>query len=190
MGSVTVRAVSRIRLSCFVVGVVFVALLAACGSEKEPSAADGPISTPPSMDPQLVTIRPIVARSPAPCDLPSGTVEMVLPDPAEPAMCIGLGPAGFDASGVARARLSAGSGGGAEVDLELNDSGQAGFTHLASGHIGDRLAIVVGNRAVSTPTVQTPSGERIRIVGLSSDEATELVRAFGGDTTPPATSLT
>lgn len=174
---------SRSDLWRAVVGLVTVALLAACAHGKATTSRPARRT----VDRSLVTVRAIKAQSPAPCGPPTGPAELFLPDPANPALCLALDSAGFDAAGIATARLIATGPTDMAVELDLNEAGKRTFTQLAAAHLGERLAIVVNGRVASTPPVQAPDSTAIEVSGLTAGEATDLVRAFGGDTTPPTT---
>jgi len=159
----------------------------ACGGGDSSAARSTASSYKPPVDPSLVTVRPILGNAPAPCSQ-STPGQVQLPDPANPQSCLVLGPVVVDASQVSSARLIAKGSGPPAVSLDLTGSGQQAFQQFGSEHLGDRAAFVVNGRVVSTPTIQSPTAAGLEISGLTADEATELVRRLGGDTTTPTTS--
>src|SRR5436190_9249352 len=148
------------------------ALLVACASDKTATPAASS-SRRSNVDPNLVTVRPIVSQAPAPCAAPTGPAQLVPPDPSDPNVCLALGAAGVDASGVADARLIATSGNTVAVDLQLNDAGQRGFSQLAGAHLEEKVAILVNGRIVSTAVVHAPDGAALEIAGLTTADATD-----------------
>jgi hypothetical protein len=102
-----------------------------------------------------------------------------------------LGPAGFDATGVAKASLGWDGGTELDVDLALTHDGQRRLDRLAAANLYGQLAIVADGRILSAPNMQSPGPyPSVSIGGISRDEATRLVRRLGGDATIPATTTT
>ena len=161
--------------------------LAACGGDNAPSEASSARSSKPPVDPSLVVVRPVLGDAPSPCSEGMGR-QVQLPDPANPQSCLTLGDVIVDASEVSSARLVAVGAGSPTVSLGLTEAGQHAFQQFGTLHIGERTALIVNGRVVSTPTLQSANAAGLAISGLAADEAAELVRRFAGDSTTPTTS--
>jgi preprotein translocase subunit SecD len=147
----------------------------ACGGEggaKGDQPAAGRRST-------VFALRPVRATPDPPCPLESDG------DPVYPGVtsgtpgCFALGDPVVDEGDVRTASYAYDLSSGPTVSLVLGATGSANLDDYAAGHLGERLAIVVNDRVVSAPAIQSPSFlGRIVINHLPQEEAEQLFKRF------------
>jgi hypothetical protein len=165
--------------------LVFGLLLACCGDGEQG------IVKATKLDPELLTIHPVLSETPPPCSSPTSAGNVVLKvEKGKPDTCLALGASELTARDLRKVVLQeAISGGEVEVALELNEAGTERFSRLAAKSVGRRLAILTKGTLLSAPVVQSPDMEgRIIISGISRDAAADLVRQLGGDASLPKSS--
>jgi preprotein translocase subunit SecD len=91
------------------------------------------------------------------------------------ASCLSVGPAIVDAADVRSASLGDLEGGGKSVSIVLGRNGATNLDAFAARSMGKRIAIVVDEKLVRAPTVQSARFYgRIEVVGLPDGQATAL----------------
>ncbi len=152
--------------------LLMVAVLAAgaCGGDDEPAAADRPAA--------VFALRPVVDESQPPCPKETSSPDVdVLAErqDGKVASCLSVGPAIVDAADVRSASLGDLEGGGKSVSIVLGRNGAANLDAFAARSMGKRIAIVVDEKLVRAPTVQSARFYgRIEVVGLPDGQATTL----------------
>lgn len=116
----------------------------------------------------VVQIRLVIAA------LPSGTGTVTPPGEAEPAaevvlastagpgkaVLYRLGPSTFPEDGVASASATESAPDRFGISVSLTDAGLASLNALAAAHFQEQLAIVVDDRVLATPSIQTRAFDR------------------------------
>jgi preprotein translocase subunit SecD len=154
--------------------LVAIALLVAgaCGGDGDGDSAD------PTRPAAVFALRPVIEESAPPCpkDAPQEDVDIVAERrDGKVSACLSLGPAIVDAADVRTASLGDLENGGKAVGIALGRTGAANLDGFAARSQGKRLAIVVKNKLVRAPVIQSPTfAGRIEVVGLPVDEATAL----------------
>jgi SecD-like export protein len=128
----------------------------------------------------VFALRPVLATPDPPCPVKSDG------DPVYPGVksgtaagCFALGDPIVDDGDVRTASYAYDLSRGPTVSLVLGTTGSANLDDYAAGHPGERLAIVVNDRVVSAPAIQSPSFlGRIVINNLPADEAEQLFKRF------------
>lgn len=133
--------------------------------------------------PTAFALRPVLATSEPPCPDDSATEGAdVLPEikDGKTEACLQLGPAIVETADVQSAALGRHLG-GVSVSVVLGRTGSANLDDFAARSVGKRLAIVVHGKVVRAPAVQTKSFlGRVEVVGLSEDEAEQLLAELDG----------
>jgi preprotein translocase subunit SecD len=156
--------------------VLTVVLGGACGGEggaRRGQAADARRST-------VFALRPVRATPDPPCPRTSDG-DPVYPgvNPGTAPACFALGDPIVDDGDVRTASYAYDLSSGPTVSLVLGRTGSANLDDYAAGHQGQRLAIVVNDRVVSAPAIQSPSFlGRIVISHLPQEEAEQLFNRF------------
>lgn len=165
-------------------------LLVSCndgGGGAEPGAPTTEGDAEVSVEPDVVTIHPVLGESAPPCEPIGAELVLQLDDHIVGTVCFTLGAAEVDASMVLDAGLTVHAPDVFGVAVELDDVGARALDAMAArAYPGRRLAIVVGGRLVAAPSVHAPEfGGSVVISELTTDEAVALVTALGGDPTLP-----
>lgn len=159
-----------------------VLLLIACGTSADDQTS---AATRPSLSMHIVDRQ---TELPCPDEPPEGLLSFVgtVESGGEEA-CILVEPAVLTFDDIANATRVDTDDDDSVVDLELKAGGHEKLVMAARRNVGRRLAIVVNNRVVSAPVIETTElANTVRTGGLSAAEATLLVRFFEGAESPTA----
>ena len=128
----------------------------------------------------VFALRPVLATPDPPCPRTSDGAPVYPGVNSETAAgCFALGDPIVDDGDVRTASYAYDLSSGPTVSLVLGTTGSANLDDYAAGHQGERLAIVVHDRVISAPAIQSPSFlGRIVINRLSREEAEQLFKRF------------